>query len=73
MVSENKTAKLAYLAEIYKRFDTPVDSLAINPPKLAEFAAEMNRHGFHWTPEDALQQLFRARKSGNLTKIRRVD
>ncbi len=70
MVSIIKNAKVANLAEVYRRFDIPVDSLAVNTPKLAEFAAEMERRGFPWTPEVTLQELFRARKSGNLPKIR---
>ncbi|MGC8541869.1 MAG: hypothetical protein ACP5QA_14755, partial [Phycisphaerae bacterium] len=70
MVSQDINVKISTLAVTYRKFDIPVDSLATNPPKLAEFAAEMGRHGFSWTPEVALQELFRARKSGNLPKIR---
>lgn len=72
MVSHNVVSKVCVLASTYRKFDTPVDSLATNPAKLAEFAEEMNRNGFPWTPEVTLTELFRARKSGRLPKIRRV-
>lgn len=70
MVSLDRSLKILGMGEVYRSLNIPVDSLATNPPKLAEFAAEMGRRGFHWTPEVTLRELFRARKSGNLPKIR---
>ena len=71
MLIATNDPKLLALTEVYKAFDTPVDSLAMAPDRLAEFAAEMGRRGFPWTPEATLQELFRARQTGRLPRIRR--
>ncbi len=70
MASLNCGPKNLGLGAVYRKINIPVDSLAADPTKLAEFAVEMEGHGFHWTPEVTLRELFRARKSGSLPKIR---
>ena len=70
MVCPIRTPKNSDLADVYRLVNIPVDSLALNRPKLAEFTAEMGRRGFVWTPEETLRELFSARKSGRLPKIR---
>jgi hypothetical protein len=63
---------LTVLRNLYQTYDTTVDQLAISPDMLRRFTDQLNDHEHvAFSPNQTLQALFYARKTGRLPRLRR--